>query len=234
MPNDKLAGLLIKKDSNEPDDNSGVQPLAPPAPPPLQTITAQNNPYDFITNPASQPKKKLFPGGNSLTSRLIFIGGGVVILFLIGMLVISLLNSGAKSLKNEYTSLVLQQAELIRVSDIGVEKARQSKAKNLAITTRLSLTSQQPDLLALAKKAGAPTEPKILATGADAKTDTLLTTADQSNQFDEEFTKFIYASLLKYQQSLKNVYDATSKTSTKDTLSKNFNAVNVLLKTQDE
>lgn len=234
MPNDKLAGLLLKKDNDESSDNSDTQPLAPPAPPPLQPATAQNNPYDFITNPTSPNKKRLFPSGNSLTSRLIVIGIGIVTLLVIGLLAVSLLNSGSTSLKNDYSDLVIQQAELIRVSDIGVQKSRQSTAKNLAITTKLSLTSQQSGLLALAKKAGATTDPKKIAASADPKTDTTLTSADQSNNFDVEFIKLITANLIKYQQSLKSVYNATSSASTKDTLSKNYNAVSVLLgKTED-
>lgn len=229
MPSDKLSGLLLKKDSVD-----SVQPLAPPAPPPIQPVTARSNPYDFITNPTTTPKKKLFPGGSSLTGRLILIGAGVMILFMIGLVIVALLNSGSTALKNDYSSLVLQQAELIRISDIGVQKAQQSDAKNLAITTKLSLSSQQPGLLALAKKSGAATDPKILATSADTKTDTALTTADQANQFDEEFIKILSSGLQKYQQSIKKVYDATTNATTKDTLSKNFNAVNILLGTKEQ
>lgn len=225
MPNDKLSGLLLNKES--------ADSAAPPAPPPMQPAATQNNPYDFITNSPTKPKKSFLPGGNSLTSRLIIIGAGVMILFMIGLVVIALLNSGSTALKNDYSTVVLQQAELIRVSDIGVQKARQADAKNLAITTKLSLSSQQPDLLALAKKAGASTDPKILAASVNSETDTALTTADQANQFDEVFVEIMSAGLKKYQQSIKKVYDATSSAATKDTLSKNFNSINVLLGTTE-
>ncbi len=234
MPNEKLAGLLLKKDSDQTSDNSDSQPLAPPAPPPMQPITAQNNPYEFITNPTTPTKKRLFPGGNSLISRLIVISLGVVILFIIGLVAFSLFNSDSTSLKNDYSDLVQQQAELIRVSDIGIQKSRQSTAKNLAITSKLSLTSQQPGLLALAKKARAITDPKKIAAGADPKTDSALTSADQSNNFDEEFIKLMSANLAKYQKSLKNVYNASTNTKSKDTLSKNYNAISVLIGKNEE
>jgi len=83
--------------------------------------------------------------------------------------------------------------------------------------------------LALAKKAGADTDAKTLASTKDTKTDDLLTSADQANHFDEVFIKTIRERLQKYQLALKKVYEATSKTSTKDTLSKDYNAVDTLL-----
>ncbi len=225
MPSDKLTGLLLEKDH----ENAETQPEAPAAPPPLQPVTAQHNPYEFITNPSHPPKKKLLPGGNSKIGRLIIAGVGVVVLLMIALIVMSLINSGSTALKTDYQNLVSQQAEVIRISGIGATKARQSEAKNLAITTQYSLTTQQSALLALAKKAGANTDAKSLAASKDSKTDAALTSADQANQFDEVFTKTLTVELQKYQLALKKVYDATTSASTKDTLSKDYNAVDALL-----
>ncbi len=216
-----MSDLLIHKDSD--------QSQAPPAPPPMQPIGGQQNPYDFITKSGTPVKKSLFPSGNSKTRRLIIVGGGAIILIMLIVIVVGLINSGGSALKTDYQSLAQQQTELIRVSGIGRTKARQSEAKNLAVTTQYTLTSQQSDLLTIAKKAGASTDVKVLALGKDAKTDTILETADQSNQFDEMFLKTLLAGLKKYQLTLKKLYDSSSNNTTKDALSKAYNSVDLLL-----
>lgn len=229
MPSDKLSGLLLHKDPPDGAGNVPALPEAPPAPPPMQRVSAQHNPYDFITNPAAPQKKGLLPGGNSKIGRLILFGAGALVLITLALVVVAILNSGGTALKADYTDLAQQQTELIRVSGIGVTKARQAEAKNLAITTQYTLASQQPGTLALAKKAGASTDAKTLALGKDAQTDAALTSADQANQFDEVFTKALREGLQKYQQTLKKIYDAASSSSARDTLSKDYNAIDVLL-----
>lgn len=204
----------------------------PPAPPPLQPMSGQSNPYDFITNSANKPKKSLLSGGGSKTRRIIIVGVGAVVLLMVGLIVASLLRSGGASQKIDYLSLVQQQAELIRISEIGVSKSRQSTAKNLAITTSLSLASQQTETLELAKKAGASTDPKTLALSKNAKTDELLTSADQSNQFDQTFIETLKAALEKYRTLLRKIYQNTAGASAKQTLSEHYKSISDLLGTE--
>ncbi len=226
MPSDKFSGLLLRKDPSSSE--------APPAPPPLQPGSAQHNPYEFITNPGKPGKKNLLPGGSSMMGRIVIAGGGVAILMMLVLIVVSVLSKGGSALKTDYLNLVNQQAELIRISDVGVSKARQADAKNLAITTNYSLTSQQADVVALAKGAGVAVDAKTLAAAKDAKTDALLTSADQSNTFDEVFLKTLLAQLQTYQQTLKKIYDASSSQSTKNTLYKDYDAVNSLIGVQSK
>lgn len=224
MPSDKLSGLLLHKDPAAGE--------APPAPPPIQPLPAQHDPYSFITNPGQPAKKKLLPGGNSKMGRLVIAGGGAMILIMLALIVVSVLGSSGGAVKTDYLRLAQQQAELIRISDIGIAKARQSDAKNLAITTQYSLTSQQPAVLELAKKAGVTTDVKTLAAAKDAKTDAALTAADQSNKFDEVFIKTLLSQLQSYRETLKKIYDASSSESTRNTLSKDYDAVNALIGVQ--
>lgn len=204
----------------------------PPAPPPYQPNTAGHDPYDFINNPAQPAKKRLIPGGDSKKSKLITIGVGAVVLVLLALVAGVFISSRGSGVKNDYLTLVQQQAELIRISDIGTTKASQSEAKNLAITTKLTLSSQQTGLLKLAKKAGASTDAKSLALGKDTKTDTLLKTAEQTNQFDSALIKNLRTGLKKYQATLKKLHDASSSKSTKTTLAKDYQAVGLLISTQ--
>ena len=209
------------------------QPM--PAPPPYQPVGHGHDPYEFITNPGRPAKKSLLGsvlGGNSAKGRLIIAAAGVVILLFLVVIAYSFITSGNGKLKQDYQSLAQQQAEIIRVSEIGVSKAKQTEAKNLAVTTKYTLTSQQPAILSLAKKAGAKTDAKTLILGKDNQTDSLLTTADQTNQFDTVFIKTLQTKLQKYQQALKKIYDASSKTATKDILTKDYDAVTSLIGSQ--
>ncbi len=161
--------------------------------------------------------------------RILILVVGLVILLLLIVGVMSLLNKGGANLKADYLSLAQQQTELVRISEIGVTKAKQSEAKNLAITTKLTIASQQVTTLGLAKKAGTDTATKSLVLGKNSQTDVLLTTAEQSNQFDETFTKTVLASLKTYQQTLKKIRDAADDKSTKTTYGNYYSAVGTLL-----
>ncbi len=204
------------------------QQHVPPAPPPYQPVTPHHNPYEFITNPGPPPKKSLLPKGNSKMQRLIIAAAGATILLLIVLIFLSFLSRGSATLKADYLKLLQQQTELIRVSDIGLTKAKQPEAKNLAITAKLTLTSQQTETLKLAKSAGAETNTKFLVLGKNAQTDTQLTAAEQANQFDVTFVKTMLEGLQAYQKTLKSVHDASDATA-KTTLNSYYSAVNNLI-----
>lgn len=186
-----------------------------------------NDPYSFITNPQAAGRRPA--GGGSMKTRLIVAGIGATILVIIAVIFVSVLGNGGGGLKEDYQTLLKQQTELIRISEIGNDKARQADAKNLAITTGLSVSGQQKALLSIAKKAGAKTDDKSLALGKNVETDSKLNTADQTNRFDEEFIKTVKSQLADYQQMLKKIYDQTTKKTTKDILNKDYSDISILL-----
>lgn len=219
------SSMLMLMDPNQ------IPPIPPQAPPPYQPVTKNHDPYAFITNPPPQPKKKLISGDTSKKTRLmIVICGGLVLIMVLIILYGLIFSSGGQ--KVDYLSLVQQQTELVRISDIGVQKARGAEAKNLAITTKYSLISQQAPAQQLAQKAGVDTSNKSLILGKDAKTDAKLVAAEQTNQFDSVFMATIQTSLKKYQQTLKTIRDGTSSTATKATLTQYHTAIGNLLPAQ--
>ena len=138
---------------------------------------------------------------------------GVVVLLVVGFVAMTLLSSGGNAEKDDLIKAAQQQAELIRVSKIGVEKARDPITQSLAITTSLALESDQITLLSHAKVSSSE-----LALGRSSKTDVALTTAEQSNEFDTVFTQTIQTELLQYQTSLRNAYSKASSTKLKTSL----------------
>lgn len=191
------------------------------------TMQPQNNPYDFITTPASSPKKSLFGGGGG-KQKIILVVGGLSIITLFLVVIASLF--GGPGTKDYYLRAVQQHAEMIRITELGSASARDNEAQNLAITTRQTLQSQQTDLHNLAIAAGInKIEPKILEPGKDITTDEKLTTADQLNRFDEEFIAIIKEQLAAYQETLSIIYDNTRSEATKETLSSMYDESALLI-----
>jgi adenine-specific DNA methylase len=182
-----------------------------------------DNPYQFITDANHKPKKPMLPSGNSKQARILIVAGGVVALLIIGVIVMSLISSAGKGNQETLLKAAKEQAELIRVSKIGIDKARDPATLNLAMTTNLSLQSDQAALLKHVK-----TSSKELALGKNTKTDIALTTAEQSNRFDEVFTQTIQAELTTYQKTLKSAYDGSSGKTLKATLAEQYTHASIL------
>ena len=206
-----------------------MQPNTPPAPPPMQQMP-QNNPYEFITNPSQQQKSKLgLPGGkNDKLIRVVIILIAAVVLISLVMFVVNLLGSSQRKNVNQLVTVAQKQAELIRITEIGAKKAKTKEAKDLAITTQLTLISQQAALSDAVKKAGGKLDGKVLVLGKDSKTDQLLTQAEQSNNFDEVFLEKLKSELTEYAQSVKNAYDTSTSAKTKEALEIQFKNAAIL------
>lgn len=186
-----------------------------------------HNPYDFITNPQAPAKKSLLGGGGK--QKLILFVAGATVVTLILVIVASLF--GGTSSTDSYWAALRQHTEIIRVTELGTTSARNNRAKNLAVTTRQTLQSQQTDLNSLAQKVGGikKIEPKLLQAGKDATTDERLTKADQLNKFDEEFLTVLHEELTAYQAMLKTLYDDSSSQTTRDILSGMYDQIQLLV-----
>ena len=183
------------------------------------------NPYDFITSPSAPTKRSLLRGGK----RPLIIGLVIAVVVVL-ILVIGASLFGGGSSKDDYWAALQQHAETIRVSDIGSKSARNNRAKNLAITSRQTLQSQQSTLNSLANGAGIKKiDGKQLALGQDSTTDERLTKADQLNQFDEEFIKVMSEELRAYQTTLRTIYDKSGSAKNRATLSTMYDEVQLLV-----
>lgn len=189
----------------------------------------QSNEYDFIMNTDHKPKKKVvLPSGNSKQSRILIVVGGVSLL-LIGIVVImSFISSAGNAGKTELLKAAQQQAEIVRISEIGIDRAKGSTAKNLATTTSFSMQSDQATLTASLSGQGVKVNAKELAASKNQKTDAILTAAEQSNKFDEVFITTLHTELASYQQTLKSAYDKTSSKKLKATLTEQFEHAELL------
>src|SRR3990167_2153846 len=129
--------------------------------------------YGFILDPSQQTKKTMLPSGNKKQRILIVLTGGAILLVLT-VVGFSLIFGGGSS--EQSLQLAQKHTELIRIAQIGTEKAKDSKAKNLAITTKLTLQSSQPKVLKITNQKA---ESKALLAGKNESTDKSLTEAEQ-------------------------------------------------------
>lgn len=162
-------------------------------------------PY-FMQHPGKAPKAPLSKKG-----RILLVAGGATVLLIVALVLMAIINSAGSAGRENLITAAQQQAELIRISKLGQDRARDTAAKNLAVTVNLSLQSDQTALLAELKKQGVKMDAKKLALGKKASTDTLLTNAEQSNKFDDVFIQTMQAQLKQYQQTLNTAYGSTDK-----------------------
>ncbi len=165
--------------------------------------------YDFILNSQSAPKRSILQnmGGSKKQRILVFAVGGALLLLLV-ILLWSLLFGGKK--EPALLEIAQTQSELMRVSQLGGQKASSSSAKALAVNTELTITSQQKTILEQLKKQKQKTNAKVLAAKKNSKTDEVLSQASTNNRFDEVFAQTIQSELVDYQKLLRSAHDASS------------------------
>lgn len=202
-----------------------MQPQSPPpAPPPAPTGGGEQ--YDFIFNPNQQTSPKS-PLGGGKKNRTIIFGAGAVILIAVIFIVAGFISNLSKPNTDALVSAARQQQELIRIADIGVQKAKTQEAKDIAITTKLSMESEQKEMQN-AIKAAKLNPKKVLVGSKDAKADAALTTAEQNNRFDDEFLKIMTAKLTAYQKTVKTAYDNATGKVLREALATQYNSANAL------
>ena len=162
--------------------------------------------YNFILNSQQKQKQSLFPGGGSQKGRIFLVVSVLAIILVLGIIIASLIGGQNKGLAATLQDAAYSQQEFIRLSEIAMEKATSSETKNYATTINTVMKSDQAALLPILAKAGSKVTVKTLAARTVAGNDTILTTAEQSNRFDEDFTKLMQRDLIAYQQFLRKAY----------------------------
>lgn len=190
-----------------------------------------NNPYDFIMNPAAPPPKKRLPiPGSNSNPFLVKIGlivGGVIVLMIVATVVLNLL-TGGKTSTEEFRSLAQTQQEVIRVSAIGDNDARSQSVKNAAKSINLSVTTQQLKTLSYLSKNDVTMKEKELELKINADNDKKLDEANQTSTFDSVFLQVMRGVLESYGNELKQMYDGTSNTQAKQIIKEDYEQVQLL------
>ncbi|HSW37632.1 MAG TPA: hypothetical protein VLG37_04675 [Candidatus Saccharimonadales bacterium] len=187
------------------------------------------NPYDFIVNPAKPPKRSLLNGGTSLATRLLLAAAGLFILVILVAVVLRFFNGGSGTSSSSLLSLAQTQNELIRVSDAGFQAAKDPSTKNLAITAKLGLQSDQQELVNYLKTHGTKVTANKLGLLENKTTDQRLAAALSAGNYDSTFRNIMQSSLNSYSAALSRTYSATKNKATRQLLSDDYKAAQLLI-----
>lgn len=196
-----------------PQPGPGVPPVAPGTP------TAPAPSYDFIINPETPVKHAPLgglggPSGSPAIKLLVIVGLVFVAVIVLGVILRLAVGSGGGGFNKTATLAVLQdQTELIRVATVGSQNSTTQNNKNVSITTKLGLTSDQQALLQYASTQHYSPNSKSLGLKHSGSTDTTLTNAQSASTFDQAYVSVMQQDLQIYQRDLSAAYkNANAKT----------------------
>ncbi|MDQ3064996.1 MAG: hypothetical protein M3Q36_01870 [bacterium] len=196
---------------------------------PYQPPPKQPSQYDFIMNSQQQrPKRSLLGGGNSFRKTLILIIGGALSIMLILTIALSFLAPGSGSTE-KLSQLATEQEEIIRIATIGAEDASSLSARAFAITTKLSIVSQQKDTIAYLESNNVKFTKEQLTAGIDTDIDEQLDIAQDRNKFDETFSKILSSQLATYANNLETAQQSAGNETVRKFLSDSYYSASLLI-----
>lgn len=165
------------------------------------------NQYDFIMNHPTKPKRQLNLG-NSMRSRIIIVAIAVILVIIAIATINSFLKKESTAQAQRLTLIAQTETEIIRVSGLAKDKAKDIKTQNYALTTRISMESSQLQTKKILAGRGvsAKSVNKKLGATKNPKTDAALDEAAKNNRFDDTFYVIMDKQLADYQLLLKTAH----------------------------
>lgn len=199
-----------------------MQPNQPgPAP-------SQPNQYDFILNPNQKQKPSPFAGGG-MKKRLLIAAGAALVLIIAVSVIASFISSAGSGPVDQLKAIAARQQEIIRVAETGGREAKSSEGRAFALTTLLSIRTDQQKLQAILTESGIKLTPQELGGKKSAATDEKLAAASANSRYDEAVTEVLTEYLNDYRGLLKTAYDSGPGPNTKAMLDKAFESATALL-----
>ena len=199
---------------------------------PQQPNPTPSNPndYDFIVNPTAAPRRSLLVG-TSVTSRLLIALAGFFMLLILFVGAKNILTSGSGN-SAALIKVVNQQQELITITKAATNGSQplSSSSSAVAITTQVSLTSAQSQLLAYLKTNGQKvSKDQLVYVGGSAIT-AQLAAATSAGTYDLTLQQVLRNQLVDYQSSLKQAYGKTTGSRGRELLQQEYDGATILLR----
>ncbi len=205
-----------------------MQPNSPygaAAPPP-----AQPHDYEFITNPGQPPRRSFnpLPGSTSTPIRVAIVTGGLLALLIVFLILKGIFSGGGNT--EALVNVGQNQQQLIHLAKNANQQPGLSGANQaFAVTTQVTLTSAQQQLVTYLAKNGKKVDAKLLNLKVSAPLDEQLKTSAASSTYNATFKQTMETQLKSYQQALRTAYSQTSGPKGRELLSKQFDASSLLL-----
>lgn len=178
-------------------------------------------------NPPPKPKRRLF-GLDPFIAKIVMILGCAVTLMIVVAIVLSAFSKPAVNTA-DLVSLAQTQNEIARISYNASTVAVQQVTRNLAVTTELSIKTQQTQLLDFLGKQGRKVKAKELAFKQNATTDQQFATAKQTSTFDLVYSQTVQKELQDYAATLKQLYASAKNDSVRNMLSSDYQQAQLLI-----
>lgn len=160
---------------------------------------------------------------------LIASAGGVGLIIVVWMLA-ALIFSGGPDVTQRLISIAQRQEEIIRISEIGTDTARDREVEQFATTTRAAIRSSQNDITRLIEaRTGSRVSQNRLRAGENVQTTQELETALQANRFDITFITVIQDELIEYRTTMEIALSETNSANEREVLQSLIREVGVLL-----
>lgn len=188
-----------------------------------QTPISPPGGFDFI---AGSPK----PGGSSKKQRIITVSVGGAVLAILLFVGFTLFQNANRP-KSELLIVVLQdQQEVIRVAELGSDKAKGVEALNYSSTVLATIKSDQRTLLKLVGKV----DSKTINGKQNSQTDKLLTEAEQTNRFDEVMLEKLRTMMGQYRKDIVAAYEGNEGKKTRAALKQSVDNSKKLAPTEQD
>ena len=177
-----------------------------------------------------EPPKKPKPTGlanNPFLMKLILIAGGAVAVLIICAIVVNMLFAPKTNIADIVTITQTEQ-EIVRVAAQG-SSGTDASTRDAAITTQLTVTTQQQIWLNFLAKHKKKVPLKELSLKKNVTTDAQLTQAKATSTFDGTYKTLMRNQLEAYNILLKDASDNAGEAQEKATLLAHYNQVQLLL-----
>lgn len=188
------------------------------------------NPYEFILNPTQPQKPAPLSGNKGFILKICLIIGALIVLMIGISILMNALNSNKNKAVENLKNIPLTQQELIRVAGTGLDNVTSQPLKNFAITTKLTISGQQQNMINYLAEQGVKTTAKQLALSRSTTTDALLSQAKENSTYDLIFTQQMTKSLNAYLTSINNTYKTVTGPTARKLLKTDYDQTQMLLK----
>ncbi len=205
-----------------------MPPSQPYGPAPSEPKPEQ---YDFIVNYGkhSHSNKLIALDNTSLKTRLLVTGIGGFVLIVIIWILVALLSSSTTSVSSPLTSIVKQQADIAQVSLAAGQTATEQPTQNFAITTDLSLLSEQNAFVTYLRSLGSKPSSNDLQATPNSKTEASLRAAQNAGVYDQTYIAIAQSQLTTYEHSLQQAFANTNNLKERQLLSSAYNQAQLLM-----
>jgi hypothetical protein len=190
--------------------------------------------YNFIMADSKPPSKLNGLLRGSLTTRILVLLGGLLILLIVFAIVKSLLTTPQFSTA-DYITVTQQQAEInyILTTDLTADTRQAALTpanNNFAISAQLSIASAQSQILTYLKTNHVKVSPKQLTANLDKSVDTQLSNSLTTNDFNQVFVQVMQNELQIYAKDLSRAYNTSRGPKGRTMLINQYNGARLLYK----